>query len=302
MTVGIFSRLLDYGRALTVVGAAHLIMCAPALAADDATAYRLFKEERYAQAAELFTDPAWKGIALYRSQQWWRAAEAFIRASDAASLYNLGNTYVQMGYYALALESYQACLSMQADHADAAFNAELMRQLLSQRRDQNEQTGLQPKNREIDRVDSDDDKRGDDTSRGEESGEPDDRQEGESDQGKKSGGEAAPQAGEQGESDGGSDQAQQDNSGQASGGTVDGAMTDDKPEDRQVSGASESDDSASDSQAAGIRARLESRQATEQWLNGVRNRPARYLEALIEMETRRRRDAGTLPETRQDAW
>ena len=50
---------------------------------DNAVAYRLFEQKRYAEAAELFTDPAWKGVAMYRSDQYWRAAEAFVRYARA---------------------------------------------------------------------------------------------------------------------------------------------------------------------------------------------------------------------------
>ena len=57
---------------------------------DNILAHRLFEEGNYVQAGEIFTDPAWKGVALYRSSQWWRAAEAFVRANDAVSAYNLG--------------------------------------------------------------------------------------------------------------------------------------------------------------------------------------------------------------------
>ena len=295
-------RSLVRARYLLTCMTACLLVSANAQATDDATAYRLFQQEQYAQAAELFSDPAWKGVALYRSQQWWRAAEAFIRASDASSLFNLGNTYVQMGYYALALESYQACLSLQADHEKAAFNAALMRKLLSENREQNEQAGLQPKSREIDRIESDEQERGGDSSQGDDPGAAQEQQQGQAEQSQQSAGDTAPQAGDQGDSDGGSDKTQPDDLGQASGGKVDGARLDDKPEDREVSGASQADDKLSDSQAAGMRARLEKEQATEQWLNGIRNRPARYLGALIEMETRRRREAGTLPESRSNAW
>jgi len=98
-----------------------------AMANDNLIAHRLFKQERFAEAAEIFTDPSWKGIALYRSAQWWRAAEAFIRADDPQSLHNLGNTYVKLGFYELALEAYLAALKKQTDFEDARFNADLMR-------------------------------------------------------------------------------------------------------------------------------------------------------------------------------
>ena len=123
-----------------------------AQADDNLIAHRLFEQEKFAEAAEIYTDPAWKGIALYNSSQWWRAAEAFVRADDHMSLHNLGNTYVRMGYYALALEAYQMALTKQPDFEDADFNAEIMRQLLSLDEEQRGQSALQRKGEEIDRV------------------------------------------------------------------------------------------------------------------------------------------------------
>ena len=52
---------------------------------DNLIAHRLFQQEDYAEAAEIYTNPAWKGVALYQSNQWWRAAEAFVRADDHKS-------------------------------------------------------------------------------------------------------------------------------------------------------------------------------------------------------------------------
>jgi len=77
---------------------------------DDLLGFELFEREDYSSAAEIFQDSAWKGVALYRSNQWWRAAEVFVRGNDAPAFHNLGNTYVKMGYYALALEAYQQAL------------------------------------------------------------------------------------------------------------------------------------------------------------------------------------------------
>jgi len=100
---------------------------------NDILGHELYSRKDYSSAAEVFDDPLWKGIALYRSEQWWRAAEAFVRGNDARSFHNLGNTYVKMGYYALALEAYQQALQKQPDFVEAAANAKIMRELIALR-------------------------------------------------------------------------------------------------------------------------------------------------------------------------
>ncbi len=80
----------------------------PAMAADDnLLAHRLFEAGDFVRAAEIFTDPAWKGVALYRSDQWWRAAEAFVRANDPVVGFQSGKLLRQAGL----LRAGSGCLS-----------------------------------------------------------------------------------------------------------------------------------------------------------------------------------------------
>jgi len=109
---------------------------------DDLLGYELYLRDDFGSAAEVFNDTAWRGVSLYRSGQWWRAAEAFVRGNDAPTFHNLGNTYVKMGYYALALEAYQQALRVDPSFEDAEFNAQLMKQLLALREDSENGEGL----------------------------------------------------------------------------------------------------------------------------------------------------------------
>lgn len=264
---------------------------APAVADDNIIAHRLFKDGNYAEAAEIYTDPTWKGIALYRSAQWWRAAEAFIRADDAASLHNLGNTYVQMSYYALALEAYQQALVKQPDFEDASFNADLMRKLLNIEKDEKGQSALERKGEEIDRVESDGNEQPGGSS-DEESDEPQDREdEGNDREGDTDDRGPAPEAiaaGDSGEA--GSDDTMEDN-GDPDGGTTKGTESETQEQSNPSTGA-EGSDSTSDAQAASMRANIESVQANEQWLNQINHDAKRYLLKRIELEISRRRAAG----------
>lgn len=70
-------------------------------------------------AAHAFTDPAWQGVALYRSGDFEAAAAAF----DAAGAeYNLGNAEVQRESYAAALEAYDVAIVQGDIDAQANFD------------------------------------------------------------------------------------------------------------------------------------------------------------------------------------
>lgn len=68
-------------------------------------------------AVPFFTDPAWRGIALFRAGRWEAAAEAF---TQARAFHNLGNAEAHAGRYAAALEAYDIAIA--AGDADARVN------------------------------------------------------------------------------------------------------------------------------------------------------------------------------------
>ncbi len=262
-----------------------------ATADDNLIAQRLFEQERYAEAAEIYTDPAWKGIALYKSSQWWRAAEAFVRADDYKSMHNLGNTYVKMGYYELALEAYQMSLSRQADFTDAQINADIMRKLLSLDEDQRGQSALQRQGEEIDRVESDgDEQEGGNSEDGKDK--PDQKKEKNDDrEGDTDNRGPTPEASAAGDSgEAGSDKTLEDDD-SPEGGSTKGTESEPQSENNPSTGA-EGKESVSDAQAASKRATLESEQANEQWLNQINHNAEKYLRRKIELELERRKAAG----------
>jgi Ca-activated chloride channel family protein len=258
---------------------------------DNLIAQRLFDKGRFAEAAEIYTDPAWKGIALYNSSQWWRAAEAFIRADDHQSMHNLGNTYVKMGYYALALEAYQMALARQPEFTDAQFNADLMRQLLAEEQDQKGESALQRRGEEIDRVESEGDEQP-----GGSSDEGDDPPDKENDSGEDREGDTddrgpTPQASAAGDSgEAGSEKTLEDD-GKPEGGSTQGTESESNSERNPSTGA-EGRESVSDAQAASMRAALETTQANEQWLNQINHDAEKFLRRKIELELARRKAAG----------
>ena len=269
---------------------------------DDLLAHQLYAEGRHGEAAEIFTDPAWKGVALYRSEQWWRAAEAFVRADDPVSAYNLGNCYVKLGYHALALDAYQRALAGDPTLDDARHNATLMRELLAADDDAAERGGRRDPDDEIDRLendaededeapaggaDGDRDAEAGDGSEGERGAANDDRRPSD-----------ATDESERGESgDEELDERGDGETGDAVGGDAGAPEGEARP-----SGTAETEADGAPEDAVGLRAALEAEQATEQWLNRIGRDPARYLEKRIRLEMRRRRAAGQTAPAGGDGW
>lgn len=272
-----------------------------AYANDNLLAHRLLAQGEYAQAAEIFTDPAWKGIALYRSAQWWRAAEAFVRANDPVSAFNLGNCYVKLGYYALALDAYQRALSLDQTLDDARHNARIMRELLALEDSENQSGASQPSGEEIDRIDSDNES-GD---KGKSDGGDEDAEINDSASGSQSQpGEQSmtpsnnAQAGPGGQS---SDDEQQSAAKREISGSANGQPAAEQASS-QPSGGSESDIASDASQAAATRTALETEQATAQWLNRIQHDSQLFLSRRIKLEDKRRRAAGQSAPAGGSSW
>lgn len=258
---------------------------------DNVLAHRLFSEGKYAQAGEIFTDPAWKGVALYRSSQWWRAAEAFVRANDAVSVYNLGNSYVKLGYYALALDAYLQALSMDPNLDDASHNADIMRQLLAAEDDNKKRSGRNPEGDEIEKLDTDaePDEQGEGQG-GDEQSDVKETPTGKSDDPgtQTMGPQSDAQSGKGAEA---GKQKLPNDENEDGGGGVQGETSETREANRP-SGGSDTETPADKSQAAGIRTSLEAEQATAQWLNRITHDSQLYLQRSIQLELKRRRAAG----------
>ena len=76
-------------------------------------------------AAAVFTDPAWRGVALYRNGDFDAAASSFARAGNGAE-YNLGTAETRAGRFAAALEAYDMAL-MRGPDPQAQANFDLVR-------------------------------------------------------------------------------------------------------------------------------------------------------------------------------
>lgn len=89
-----------------------------------------FEHEHYPQAAALFTDPYWKGIAAYNAADFDLALASFAQVDSAQAWFYLGNIHVRRFKFELAIAAYQEALKRQADFPEASANLVLALALL----------------------------------------------------------------------------------------------------------------------------------------------------------------------------
>ena len=81
-------------------------------------------------AAELFTDPQWRGVAKYRNGDYAEAGELFSDNPSLESTYNQGNALAWEGRFSDALQAYEAVLQQNPEHEDARHNKAVIEALL----------------------------------------------------------------------------------------------------------------------------------------------------------------------------
>ncbi|MCQ1059245.1 vWA domain-containing protein [Photobacterium sp. DNB23_23_1] len=109
----------------------------------DNLGYELFEQESYAEAAEQFSSPAWKGAAQYRAGDYENAIDTLSPLSDQQSQYNLANAYAQTGQLDKAESLYQSILEQNPDHQDAKKNLSLVKALKQQQEKQQQDSNSQ---------------------------------------------------------------------------------------------------------------------------------------------------------------
>jgi len=277
------------------------VLSSVAIADDNRLAHRLFKAEQFTEAAEFFSDPAWKGVAFFRSQQWWRAMESFSRAGDAESMYNLGNTYVQLGYWALALEAYQSTLSLSPDHADARHNMQIVKSILESDDESQSEAALAPKEKPISEVEEKNDDEGGQQSPDSTKHESDEEQSAPGDRDSTETTESKPKESRSARAENERQDGEKGDDSNPQGGDIRGRSDETAP--RQDSGGgAENANPGEAGDADSSRTLDEGEQATVQWLNRIDDNPVRFMKRRIEIELARRKARGTDVESMAQPW
>ena len=82
----------------------------------------LFERADYAQAAQRFADPLWKGLAYYASEDFVSAATWFAQVDTAYGYFYLGNAMAHQDRLEEALASYDKALALDPEFGEAQFN------------------------------------------------------------------------------------------------------------------------------------------------------------------------------------
>ncbi len=101
----------------------------------DQQAKRQLEAGNAMEAGELFDDPVWQAVARYRAGEYGPSAAGFATRQDIDNLYNLGNALARMGEFETAIDAYEEVLEMDPGMEDAAYNRDLLKDLLEKNQD-----------------------------------------------------------------------------------------------------------------------------------------------------------------------
>ena len=82
----------------------------------------------------------WNGVALYRQERFAQAAEVFAHSSGKIARFNQGNAFARDGDLPGAVEQYEAALAVDPDFEDAIFNLELIKKLMKEQQMEQQQS------------------------------------------------------------------------------------------------------------------------------------------------------------------
>jgi len=105
-----------------------------------------YEDRRYDEAARLFEDPMWKGLAYYRLGRYAEAADAFARVPTADGLFNMGNALIKAREYKKAATAFEQALIEDPDLQAARHNLVVAEALVAYLNRIREQSGTGEQN------------------------------------------------------------------------------------------------------------------------------------------------------------
>ena len=94
-----------------------------------------------ADAAALFDDTEWRGVARYQAGDYTGSAAEFAESGDTRNLYNLGNAMAQQGEFDAAIDAYEQVLEMEPSNEDAKYNLDLVESIKDQQEQEQQSQG-----------------------------------------------------------------------------------------------------------------------------------------------------------------
>ena len=106
-------------------------------------AQRQLQDGNADDAAALFENPEWQGVAQYEAGAFAESAARFAEQGDTRNLYNLGNALARQGELESAIDAYEEVLETDPGNVDAEYNRDLLEKLLEQQAEQEQEGGQQ---------------------------------------------------------------------------------------------------------------------------------------------------------------
>lgn len=239
---------------------------------DDQRGMQAWQEQRFGDAAGIFTDPQWQAAARYRQEEYDQALKLLQQNNDSESHYNRGNVLARLGRVTDAIAAYEQALDRNPAHRDAAHNKRLLEQFVRRARQQNQQQQPGGKPQDSPQSQSGQGQQDNPAGAGPQQSGTNQGQQGQDDKGAKDGGEGR---------DGGGEQSDD-------GAVADGGDPGQKQKGEQRQDPGTEQQQASTQRRPGDGADSERQQAIEQWLGRIPDDPGGLLERKFRMQYERR--------------
>lgn len=96
---------------------------------DNQDAYQLYQSGLYDQAAQNFKDSLWKGVSLYKAENYEAALEEFSKENSSNMLYNKGVVLTKLCQYEEALSSFEEAIKINPQNENAIYNKKVLEDL-----------------------------------------------------------------------------------------------------------------------------------------------------------------------------